>query len=114
MPSELREELAALADEEWVRELADDEYLDERSPQYNVALSAVIPEDADPLDWDMVEAHGIDDDLHERIMALAGANVSAHDVVRHFVIEAKRKHQTGEWVSNGGTGTQTTDDTNTN
>lgn len=103
MPRELRDELSKLADEDWIQELANDDVSDHEMG-YNMALSAIIPEDAQPLGWDMVSAHGIDEKLHDRIMELAGPNVSAHDVIRHYVNEAKQKHAKGEWIPNGGAG----------
>jgi hypothetical protein len=109
MPRELREELGELADEQWVRDLADEQYLVDGN-DYEIVLSAIIPDGAEPINWDMVEAHNIDDGLYERVFSLAGDNVSAHDVIRCFVNDAKQRHATGEWVESGGTEQQTTDD----
>lgn len=90
----LRQEMRALAEEDWIQEKADDSF----SNPYNVVLSAILPDDPREdvvMERNAVSLHGIDPELHERIMGIAGDGVYAREVMVELIEQAKTERDFG-------------------
>lgn len=83
-----RELLNRMKDSQHVKRHAVDEgIIDDRDDvlTYPDLIYLIIPDDAEPISYEMAWVHLRDEEAKDRVLDLAGENISAHHVVRKFL-----------------------------